>query len=228
MLLYQIGSLAAKLGWLKHMKLLLRFAHVLVLGVVCACFSPVLGAAPTIPDDRDRQVLETLMLHLLSDAKFDPWKFQTNHSKIVLHVRTPERISTLKADWIHNDIDNRVLPTDAEDDLRRRNTPLGSMPDTPESGESIEAYYTSLKFAAGIVVADLSKIGKGKPWFHELEEVKGRGWLVSYLPGYAKDGKSAIVRAHLGPSAHGATLTALLERIGDKWAVKWYHSAYYM
>ena len=56
---------------------------------------------------------------------------------------------------------------------------------------------------------------------------KARGWLQAYLPGYSKDGARAIVRAGVGPSAHGAMLTALLEKSGDKWLVKWHYIARY-
>ena len=56
---------------------------------------------------------------------------------------------------------------------------------------------------------------------------KARGWVHAYLPGYSKDGSRAIVRAGVGPSAHGATLTALLEKRGDKWVVKWHYIAFY-
>ena len=48
---------------------------------------PVSGASP---DDRDRQVLETLLLHLLTDTKFDMTRVPTNGATIALHTRTPD------------------------------------------------------------------------------------------------------------------------------------------
>ena len=54
---------------------------------------------------------------------------------------------------------------------------------------------------------------------------KARGWLEAYLPGYSKDGTRAVVRAGVGPWAHAAMLTAVLEKRGDKWTVVWYYVA---
>lgn len=44
------------------------------------------------------------------------------------------------------------------------------------------------------------------------------------MPGFSKDGKRAIVRAGVGPWAHAAMLTAVLEKRDDKWIV-WYYVA---
>jgi hypothetical protein len=57
---------------------------------------------------------------------------------------------------------------------------------------------------------------------------KARGFLDAYLPGYSKDGTHAVVRAGVDPSAHGAMLTAVLEKRGDKWTVVWYYIAYFV
>lgn len=45
---------------------------------------------------------------------------------------------------------------------------------------------------------------------------------MAFLPGYSEDGSYAVVRAAVGPWAHAAMLTAVLEKSGDKWIVKWY------
>ena len=43
-----------------------------------------------------------------------------------------------------------------------------------------------------------------------------RGFVRAYLPGYSEDANQALVRAGVGPSAHGAMLTALMEKQGEK------------
>jgi hypothetical protein len=108
--------------------------------------------------------------------------------------------------------------------MRRRNTPTGAKPDTYDS---VAASYTNLTFAAGIVVTNLTGIWKGRRSFNALEDAhpKARGWLEAYLPGYSKDGTRAVIRAGVEPSAHGAMLTAVMEKRGDKWTVAWYHVA---
>jgi hypothetical protein len=108
--------------------------------------------------------------------------------------------------------------------MRRRNTPVDAKPD---EYDSVKASYTNLTFAAGIVVTDLTEMRKQRRSFHSFEDThpKARGWLEAYLPGYSKDGTRAVVRAGVGPWAHAAMLTAVLEKRGDKWFVAWYHVA---
>jgi hypothetical protein len=194
------------------------------LSLLCIAFAFVLPVSGASPDQRDRQVLETLLMHLLTDSKFDVTRVPTNGATIVLHTRTPEKTGFLMSDQIRSEIDHRTLPSDAESDLRRRNTPADAKPDTYDS---ITAFYTNLTFAARIVVTDLTETWKGRRSFTSFEDAhpKARGWLEAYLPGYSKDGTRAVVRAGVGPWAHAAMLTAVLEKRGDKWVVVWYYVA---
>ena len=205
------------------MNALRKFRHLILLCVTCAFVLPV---SATPPDERDRQVLETLLLHLLSDPKFDVTRVSTNGATIILDSRTPEKTGFLMSHQIHSEIGSRKLPSDAESDLRRRNTPLDAKPDTYDS---VTAYYTNLSFAAGIVVTNLSDTSRGRGLFTSLRSAhpKARGFLDAYLPGYSKDGTRAVVRAGVEPSAHGAMLTAVLEKRGGTWTVVWYHVAYF-
>jgi hypothetical protein len=203
------------------MKTLGSFCFITLLSSFCACFSPAIGATPALPDERDRQVLEALMLHLLSDPKFDMTKTSTNGATIVLHTRTPEGTGFLGSEQIRGELDGRKLPRDAENDLRRRNTPQGAKPD---SYDAVPVSYTNLTFAAGILVVNLNETIQRRSRFGSFEKAqpKARGWLEAYLPGYSKDGDVAVVRAGVGPWAHGAMLTAVLGKRGPGWQVKWY------
>jgi len=194
------------------------------LGIALVIVPLASGATPTVPDDRDRQVLESLLLHLLGDANFDMARASTNGAKIVLNASTPEKTGFLMPHQIHSEIDGRSLPSDAEIDLRRRNTPVDAPPDT---FDSVKASYTNLTFAAGIEVTDLTEMWKRRRSFRMFEDAhpKARGWLEAYLPGYSKDGTRAVVRAGVGPWAHAAMLTAVLEKRDGRWAVAWYHVA---
>ena len=188
--------------------------------ILCAALAyvlPVLGEAGNVPDERDQQVLEAMLLRLRTDPEF-PFRVTKNASEegvIFLHTRTPEKMGLLSADQIRSDIDKHTLPKEIEEDLRQRNTPpnvkIGSY-------DSVGAFYTNLKFDTHIVVTDLTK---------DDQRPNERGVAVAYLPGYSRDGKYAVVRASVGPSPHGATATALLEKLGDKWVVKWHRIAWY-
>ena len=167
---------------LGHMSTFLHFRHFLL---VCAALGSSLPVSAAAPDERDRQVLETLMLHLLADSKFDMTRVTPKGGTIVLHSLTPERSGFLS--------------------------------------------YKGLKFASSIVTANLSKVWKRRP-FGSFEGTypKARGWLEAYLPGYSTDGTQAVVRAGVGPWVHGAMLTAVLAKRGDKWTVIWYHVAFFV
>ena len=193
-----------------------------LLCTVCALASGLPAATPVVPGDRDRQVLETLLLHLLADPTFDMTRVSTNGATIVLHTRTPEKTGFIQSHQMRIDIGDHTLPSDVERDLQRRNSKPGTY-------DAIEASFADLKFAPGIVVADLTDKRAGRRASRAFEEThpKARGWLEAYLPGYSKDGSRAVVRGGTGPSAHGAMVTALLEQSGDKWVVKWHFLAWY-
>jgi len=203
------------------MNALQRLRHIFLLCIACALTVPASAAAP---DERDRQVLETLLLHLLADSTFDLTQVSPKRATIILHTRTPEKTGFLMPHQIRSEIDGRTLPSDAESDLRSRNTPVDARPDTYDS---VTACYTNLTFAAGIVVTNLTEIWKGRGSFTSFEDAypKARGWLEAYLPGYSKDGTRVVVRAGVGPWAHAAMLTAVLEKRRDKWRVVWYYVA---
>ena len=185
----------------------------LFLFCIACVFALLASAAP--PDERARQVLESLLLHLLADPKFDMTRVSTNGTTIVLHTQTPGKTGFLMAEQIRVEIGNRALPGDAEQDMRRRN-------------DSVMASYTNMKFAGGIAVTNLAEIwkkGRRSIVAFQNEHPKACGWLESYLPGYSKNGTRAVVRAGVGPWVHGAMLTAVLEKRRDKWVVAWYHVA---
>jgi hypothetical protein len=171
--------------------------------------------------------LETLLLHLRNDSKFNRTRTTNAEPTIVLHARTPEKTGFLMSFQIRSDLRGRALPDGTESHLRRRNTPADAKPDTYEA---IAASYTNLTFAAGIVVADLTEVWKQRRSFRSFEEAHStaRGWVEAYLPGYSADGAQAVVRAAIGPSPHGAMLTAVLEKVGSKWIVKWHDIAFYV
>jgi hypothetical protein len=139
------------------MSTLRQFRCVFLLCMVCAFALP--GSAAQ-PDERDRHVLETLLLHLLADSKFEMTRVSTSGAMIVLHSRTPEKTGFLMSHQIRAEIGNRKLPSDAESDMRRRNTPADAKSDTYDS---VAASYTNLAFAAGIVVTNLTQVWEGTP-----------------------------------------------------------------
>jgi hypothetical protein len=185
------------------------------------------AADTAAPDQRDVKVLDALLLHLLADSEFNMGVGHSRRGQIVLHARTPEKTGMLGPDQMHSDIGSHTMPLDVERDLRQRNSSPDPKPDTYAS---VTAFFTNSTFSSGILVSDLSEVWKARssaPGFRESFP-KARGWLVAYLPGYSKNGEYAVVRGNAGPSPHGASVTALLKRSGDKWVIKWCEIAFYV
>jgi hypothetical protein len=194
----------------------------LLLGV---CFGSSCGPAPqtethtpvpqiAVPDQRDGEVLQILLLHLLSDPDFGIPTAPTNGAMIVLAYRTP--VSLPDVERIRGEIGDHPLPSDLEHALFEYNRP------------NTVAYFTNRTFSKSIVVANLTDKGRiGDSELFMNAHPKARGYVAPFLPGYSKDGTRAIVRAFIGPSDHGARVTALLEKRGDKWVVKWHRLTFY-
>lgn len=180
-----------------------------------------------IPDGRDQQVLQALLSHLRADTNFNLTRTHPNPPTIVLQANTPEKTGFLSVGQIRSDLRTNSLPTELEDNLRRRNTP----PDAaPNSYEAVSASYTNLTFSSGIVIADLKYARNSPLTMRAFEEAypAACGFVRAYLPGYSADGNMAVARASVGPTPHGATITALLEKTGNTWTVKWYRLARYL
>lgn len=205
-----------------------RFALIFVLYMICAGFVSARAAQPTTrAEQRDGRVLNALLSHLLSDPEFEMAQTARRGATIVLHARTPDKIGVLMPEQMRQDVGTHSLPGDAERDLLRRNSPAHAKPDTYDA---VTASFSRIAFSSGIVVADLTPIWKDQRSFRAFEDAypKARGYLRAYLPGYSQDGVRALVRAEVGPSPHGATLTALLEKSSGQWKVKWHYIAAYV
>lgn len=202
---------------LKHAALLGAFTLVFI----SAEFS--MAAPPIAPDERDRQVLEVALLHLLADAKLDMTKVPAGAGTMLLHARTPEKTGFIQSEQMRHDIGKNKLPGDVEQDLQRRNS-------VPGTYDAVQASFASLKFTNGIAAVDLTGMLGGRLAVRAFQQAhpKARGWAEAYLPGYSKDGTLALVRAGIGPSDHGAMVTVLLEKRREKWVVKWHFVARYV
>lgn len=199
----------------------------LTLSVLLSPASIAQAATFIVPDQRDRDVLNSLLTHLCADVAFDLTKASTNDAQILLHYRTPEKTGFLLPSQIHADLGTNSLPPDAESNLRKRN---GLTVENPGDYEAVAGLFGNVKFSSIVLVTNLHH------WRIEREALKSgfaksfpkaRGWVEVYLPGYSANGRIAVVRAMVGPWAHAASLTALLERDENLWVVKWYKVAYY-
>ncbi len=168
-----------------------------------------------LADQRDQQVLQALLLHLLPNPEFDLTGVGANGTTIVLDSRTPGGNRLFQPDllWQPRDIgSDHVVPKDIQRDAARRN---GDIP----------ASFSDFKFEPGITLTTLPRSsgrGTDPKWFQHAYP-GGRAWVHAWLPGYSTDSNRALVRAWIGPSAQGALITAFLAKTEGKWSVEWYH-----
>ncbi|HYG24405.1 MAG TPA: hypothetical protein VEH04_16630 [Verrucomicrobiae bacterium] len=171
------------------------------------------------PDDRDRQVLQAALLHVLADPKFNLTR-STNANAVFLNVRNPDKTGMLRPGQMAQDIgEGRTIPSFIQTNLLSRNQKPGSTYD------SVPVSFAELKFDPKIVVADISS--ESKKWPFAKAHPSARGWFEAWLPGYSEDGKQAVVRSWVGPSPHGAMATIFLEKEQGGWVVKWHHIAHF-
>ncbi len=196
----------------------------LLLSITFAVVPRIPGAPAVAPDERDRQVLESLLLRLLTDSEFNMTRIAGDETTVVLNTQTPEKTGMIRPDQMAIDIGpGHSIPTGIQSDLRLRN-------EKPGSYESYRASFADLKFDRRIVVTNLMVLVRGDRFGRAFGQVHpgARAWVEAWLPGYSQDGTQAVVRAWIGPSDHGAVVTALLEKNGEKWQIKWHHLARFL
>ena len=174
---------------------------------------PPTGKRASAPD---RDVLEALLLSVAEDKDF-PAPPVNEKTIIVLHRRNPESVDPIiNASVVSYETGQKDLPKDAWDDLVRRNV-------IRLNPYCRQISYEGLAFDPKIQVANA--FPEPKPPFagKTFEDVfpNARGWVSAWVPGFSKDGRTAIVRAQVGPSVHRATLTAILKQLSGKWSVVW-------
>ncbi len=196
----------------------LKFS-LLTLCALCGQISPAPAASPTAPDERDRLVFDVVFSRLLTDADYNMRHVALESANVVLDERTPEYAGAMiRPEQVNVDIGkDHTVPRSVQDDLLPRNG-------KPGTHKSKLASFADLKLGERVEIAKLP--GGGIVEF-ERAHPNARCWVSAWLPGYSKDGKQAIVRANIGPWAHGATVTMFLEKDGDKWTVKWSRLALY-
>ncbi len=209
---------------LGDMNIFRQFSSFLVLGVYFGFVWPVPAASQLIPDDRDRQVLEVVLLRVLTDPDCDMTRISANGTTIVLNLRTPEKTGMIRREQMENDVGKgHPVPNGVQNDLLRRN-------EKPGTYDSQLASFAGLNFDQRVVITNVTAIVAGDRFGRAFTQAqpKARAWVEAWLPGYSKDGAHAIVRAWIGPSDHGAVITAFLEKKGDKWVIKWFQLTHFV
>jgi hypothetical protein len=176
--------------------------------------------APVTEDDFE--VLDVVLMDLLDSKDFEPWTRGDDASnKIILDPMTAGYFDRGE----HHQFDaeakggiEQAERVELGDDLEKRN---------PEKLISLAGYKPpSPKILVENLIAPSP--GEKKPEegaidyrFRVWSLPRGSHFVIAWLPGYSKDGNTAVFRAWFGPTLHGATLTYKLSKKDGKWTVAW-------
>lgn len=174
---------------------------------------PTGGEKPTVRDE-DRQILEVVLLDLIDFDEFSVF-VKGKKAKIVLAQKTAGTSGLLSDGQLNGESHDKepyLIPADLRADLRRRN---------PKEPVILSGFKPS---SPKILLRDLSGLRRDE---FEEKYPDARGYAEAWLPGFSKDGRTAVLRAYFGPTPHGATATYLLEKRDGRWTVVWRKVAYY-
>ncbi len=139
---------------------------------------------------------------------------------IVLGPRTARTVSCLSSSEARaalvEEEKNQVIPDEIGEDLRRRNPGApASLEDfrTEKAPVRIRDVYAELERAFDLEFAQ-------KYWEKYRDSW---GYVYAFLPGYSKDGETAVVIFEAGPSPHGSEVTYFLVKSEGSWKVKWHN-----
>lgn len=169
------------------------------------------------PDDE--AVLEAVLLHFLLDNEKETTLAMAEGSKSIQLLRvSPEKTGMVLSDQVNQYLREHKLPDSLVEALFRRNKGAKDF-------DAIRTDYSRFKFDPRIKLVD--EINKGKYGNPELPR-GAKGYFQCYAPGYSSDGRTAVVRAWIGPTPHGAIATYFLEREGNDRRVKWREFAFFV
>ena len=187
-----------------------------LLAAIAAVLAGVPLPPPVISDD-DKAVIEVVLRDMIDYDDVGPAVAERKMSSIVLVNKTygsPDGLiflSDAQLDGEGHEKGEKAISADLRAELARRN------PKEPIS-------------LAGFTPASSKILVKGEKAVGDFRQVfpDAKVYVVAWLPGYSKDGQSAVFRACFGPTAHGATVTYMLLKKAGRWRVAWRATAYYV
>ena len=166
----------------------------------------------------DFDLIEIVLVDLMGFNEFRPATADLagKQSKVVLDEKACGLSGDISDGILNYESNPEVVPHEIAADPRRRNPKerilfSGFKPKNPN-----------------ILVGDLSGINWYLSFDFEKKFPDAKGYVSAWLPGYSKDGNTAVVKVVFGPTAHGATATYLLINQDGRWKVKWRTTAYFI
>jgi hypothetical protein len=164
--------------------------------------------------DDDCKILELVLVNLIDYDQFRRMTLASKTTKIVLESKSQgsERYVNLADDQLNREGHMKepyFISPEVRENLRWRNRrkPVSLRRFVPASANVV---------VAGLTESDLGRFGT----FRQKHPEAG-GYVQAWLPGYSKDGQSAVIRAFIGPTFHSTTVTYGVAKDKGRWAVVW-------
>jgi hypothetical protein len=165
--------------------------------------------------DDDYKILDVVLLDVFDYKAFRIMAVAGKKNRIVLDVRSlgagwSSFLSDDRLDREDHDKDPHFIPAEIRQDLRRRNSskPVSLSQFKPASPKVLIEHLNE------------SDTVERSGTFRE-KYPDAAGFLQVWLPGYSKDGRTAVFRACFGPVPHLATVTYHLAKNDGRWIVVW-------
>jgi hypothetical protein len=155
----------------------------------------------------DYDILDIVLRDLIGNKEFDPavGGSAVGKSQVVLDDFTFGGVSDELLSHLTTD-PAKAIPSEPRADLVRRN----------RKGKrySLKNYRPA---DSRIRRSDLSRVDLDVGFPNEFPAA--RGYVLPYLPGYSRDGRSAVFFLRFGPASHGAFGYYLLKRVAAHWEI---------
>jgi hypothetical protein len=189
-------------------------------GAEAARGRPTGGERQAATDD-DYQVIEAVLLDLIKSKDFTTFVDDGQRTDVVLDEKTAGGSrGNVQLDHESNDQKWKVIGAEIRADLGRRNTnePVSLRGFRPTSERILVRDISGIRRMES-VLARTREFGRQFPG--------ARVYVGAWLPGYSRDGQTAVLRARFDPTAHGGQATYIVTKNAGRWAVVWREFRYY-
>jgi hypothetical protein len=175
---------------------------------------------------RDYAVLETCLIDM-NDPKSPVNKNSVKNGHvgkyIVVGPKTSRYVGCLSREVLPSLVDEELgqkIPEEIGAHLRQRN------PGAPASLADFRSTSAVIRIRDPYAeFEDSDGLGFARDYWDKYPD--SWRYVYAFLPGYSKDGRTAVVVFDTGPSPHGAQVTYLLVKSEAGWKVKWRNSYFW-
>jgi hypothetical protein len=158
----------------------------------------------------DQDVFNIVLSDLIENAEFDPATGGRAVEKRQIIFGDTTRVGFGRIGESRVGLDEwcreKGIPLEVQDDLAIRN---------PKGKRFVLARYQPSN--PNILVRALRSIDRGEGFPAQFPDA--RGYVETYLPGYSRDGATALVVFTFGPTPHGAMGCYLLGKVKGQWEI---------